>query len=257
MEFDKLSINQIRKITEVTSKEEKEKLIDALKPDKREGVKGIVNRLEKEINDHNIEMDRIKRLKYYEQKYYDKGVKYIAGIDEVGRGPLAGPVYASAVIFPISCIIEGIDDSKKLSSEKRKRLYDLIVKEAICHATGCCDEKTIDKVNILNATYIAMKEAVEKLEIKPEVLLIDAVRIPGMDIFQVPIIKGDSLSFSIAAASIIAKVERDEIMDGLHEKYSMYNFVSNKGYGTREHIEALKTYGPCPVHRRSFISNFL
>ena len=257
MNFQDLSIGEIREIAIRASIEEKEKLIDIFKLDQRKGVINIVHSLEKEIKGNSKEKDRLLKLKYYEYKYFNKGARFIAGIDEVGRGPLAGPVYASAVVFPIECMIEGINDSKKLSPGKRKELYSLITDNAICYATGFCDEKTIDKVNILNATYIAMKNAIEKLKIKPQVLLIDALRIPGVDIFQVPIIKGDSLSFSIAAASIIAKVERDELMEKMHNEYPVYNFISNKGYGTREHMEALRSYGPCPLHRKSFISGIL
>jgi ribonuclease HII len=206
---------------------------------------------------NNKEIDRINNMKLYELKYFSKGARYIAGIDEVGRGPLAGPVYAGAVIFPIDCIIEGINDSKKLSPEKRKALYARIKENAVSSATGYCDEKTIDRINILNATYEAMKMAIGKLDVKPDVLLIDAVRIPGIDIFQVPIIKGDALSFSIAGASIIAKVERDELMENYHEKYPEYNFSSDKGYGSKEHMDAIRLYGPCPLHRKTFISSMV
>lgn len=257
MDVSKLSVNEIKKMGEKADIDEKKRLIEILKNDSRKSVSSIAGRLEKEIEADNKEIDRIKRLKKFEYLYYDKGAKYIAGIDEVGRGPLAGPVYACAVILPIDCIIRGVDDSKKLSSGKRETLSEQIRENAICFAIGFCDEKTIDEVNILNATYMAMKQAVEKLRIRPQALLIDAVRIPGLDIFQVPIIKGDSLSFSIAAASIVAKVERDRVMESLHMQYPEYNFSSNKGYGTKEHIEAIKKYGPCPIHRKTFIDGII
>lgn len=255
--MDKLSIGEIKALIEKADFDEKKRLVEVLKSDGRKGVLNLAQRLENDIRDNNKEMERIENLKKYEHTYYSKGAKYIAGIDEVGRGPLAGPVYASAVVLPIDCIIQGVNDSKKLSPSKREELSLEIKKNALSFAIGCCDEKTIDEVNILNATYMAMKQAIEKLTIKPQVLLIDAVRIPGVNIFQVPIVKGDTLSFSIACASIIAKVERDRVMDEYHELYPVYNFKSNKGYGTAEHIEALKKHGPCEIHRRTFIGNFI
>lgn len=257
MDYGSMSVDEIVKIVLQMDLSEKKKVIDSLQGDTRKGIINLIKRLKKEIEDHDSEMERLLKLKEYEYKYFKKGAKYIAGIDEVGRGPLAGPVYASAVVFDIDCIIEGINDSKKLSPSKRKELYGRIKEKAICCATGRCDEKTIDRINILNATYEAMRQAIEKLDVKPQVILVDAVRIPKIDIFQQPIIKGDSLSFSIGAASIIAKVERDEFMDRLHEQYPVYNFASNKGYGTKEHIEAIREYGPCPAHRRSFIGGIV
>lgn len=257
MNLREMSVGQVDCLARALNIDEKRKLLLELQEDDRKGIINIAKRIKREIEDYNCEMERLHKLMEYENKYYSKGAKYIAGIDEVGRGPLAGPVYASVVIMPAECIIEGVNDSKKLSPAKRQELYKVIKENAIDCATGWCDESVIDSINILNATYEAMRRAVNKLSVKPQVLLIDAVRIPGLNIFQVPIVKGDSLSFSIACASIIAKVERDKYMDELHIKYPAYNFISNKGYGTKEHIESIKKFGPCPAHRRSFIGGIL
>ncbi len=190
----------------------------------------------------------------YERENASK--EYICGIDEVGRGPLAGPVVAAAVILPKDCDILYLNDSKKLSAKKREVLYDEIMEKAVAVGIGMADEKVIDEINILNADYEAMKIAISKLKVTPDLLLNDAVTIPGIDIPQIPIIKGDTLSASIAAASIIAKVTRDKLMVEYDEIYPGYDFASNKGYGTKKHIEALKTIGPCEIHRRTFIKNF-
>ncbi|MBQ7077012.1 MAG: ribonuclease HII [Lachnospiraceae bacterium] len=201
------------------------------------------------------EVARIEALREYEEKYseYD----FICGIDEVGRGPLAGPVMACAVILPKGCRILGINDSKKLSEKKREELYDIITKEAVSYAIGTATPERIDEINILQATYEAMREAIKKLSVTPDILLNDAVTIPGVDITQVPIIKGDAKSITIGAASIVAKVTRDRYMVEMSDKYPEYGFDSNKGYGSAAHIAALKEYGPCPIHRRSFIKNFV
>ncbi len=201
------------------------------------------------------EVARIEALREYEEKYseYD----FICGIDEVGRGPLAGPVMACAVILPKGCRILGINDSKKLSEKKREELYDIITKEAVSYAIGAATPERIDEINILQATYEAMREAIKKLSVTPDILLNDAVTIPGVDITQVPIIKGDAKSITIGAASIVAKVTRDRYMVEMSDKYPEYGFASNKGYGSAAHIAALKEYGPCPIHRRSFIKNFV
>lgn len=257
MDYSMMKVSEIEELVKSMSFDERKLMAEELQGDNRAGVVRISDRLKREIAAHNREIDRIKEMKKFEYEWAGKGAKYIAGIDEVGRGPLAGPVYASAVVFPIDCIIEGVNDSKKLSPQKRSNLYGTIKSSAISCATGCCDEKTIDRINILNATYEAMKMAVIKLSVRPDVLLIDAVRIPGIEISQVPIVKGDSLSFSIAAASIIAKVERDRFMDDLSSLYPAYNFASNKGYGTQEHMDAIKKYGPCPIHRRTFIEGII
>jgi ribonuclease HII len=201
------------------------------------------------------ELKRIEALKQYEKEYEHLG--YVCGIDEVGRGPFAGPVVACAVILPKDCNILYINDSKKLSEKRREELYDIIIKEAVAYGIGIKDNNRIDEINILQATYEAMRKAISNLKVKPDVLLNDAVTIPGVDIKQVPIIKGDAKSISIGAASIVAKVTRDRMMAEFDVKYPGYEFAKNKGYGTAAHIEGLKKYGPCEIHRRSFIHNYI
>jgi ribonuclease HII len=203
------------------------------------------------------ETERLLQMSIYEKQAYMQGFRYVAGIDEAGRGPLAGPVVASCVILPEGCMIEGLNDSKKLRPIQRERLYDIIVEKAVSIGTGIVDEKSIDHVNILNATKLAMKNALEQVKPRPDILLIDAVRLDKVDITQVPIIKGDALSVSIAAASIIAKVTRDRLIDLADEVYPQYGFKNHKGYGTPEHINAIKKYGICPIHRVSFTKHFL
>ena len=199
-------------------------------------------------------MRRIYDLKLYEREYIS--YEFICGIDEVGRGPLAGPVVAGAVILPKDCDILYINDSKKLSAAKREELYDEIMEKAVATGIGMVSPQRIDEINILQATYEAMREAIAKLNPQPDILLNDAVTIPQVSINQVPIIKGDAKSISIGAASIIAKVTRDRLMEEYDSILPGYGFASNKGYGSAKHIEALKTYGPCPIHRASFIKNF-
>jgi len=181
----------------------------------------------------------------------------VCGIDEVGRGPLAGPVVACAVILPADCDILYLDDSKKLSEKKREELYDVIMEKAVAVGIGMRDHRRIDEINILQATYEAMREAIANLRVTPQILLNDAVTIPEVIIPQVPIIKGDQKSVSIAAASIVAKVTRDRLMCEYDAVVPEYGFKDNKGYGSAAHIEALKKYGPCPIHRRTFIQHFV
>ena len=180
----------------------------------------------------------------------------IAGIDEVGRGPLAGPVVTACVIMPYDEMIDGVYDSKRVSAKKREKLYDQILSKAIAYSITLETEKTIDEINILNATKKSMINSYNSLSVKPDVLLVDAVKL-DVNCETLPIIKGDSTSYAIACASIIAKVYRDRMMDEYALKYPAYDFANNKGYGTKKHIEALKTYGKCPIHRDSFISNFV
>ena len=201
------------------------------------------------------EIKRIEALKQYEKEYEHLG--YVCGIDEVGRGPFAGPVVACAVILPKDCSILYINDSKKLSEKRREELFDIISEQALAIGIGIRDNKRIDEINILNATYEAMRDAISKLKVKPDVLLNDAVTIPGVDIKQVPIIKGDAKSISIGAASIIAKVTRDRMMVEYDSIFPGYDFAKNKGYGTAAHIEGLKKQGPCEIHRQSFIHNYV
>lgn len=202
-----------------------------------------------------LEKERIEGLKVYEREYEKYGL--ICGIDEVGRGPLAGPVVAGAVILPKDCDILYINDSKKLSAKKREELYDVIMEKAVAAAVGYASPKRIDEINILQATYEAMRQAINNLSQKPDILLNDAVTIPQVDIKQVPIIKGDAKSISIGAASIIAKVVRDRLMVKYEEVFPGYGFASNKGYGSAAHIAALRELGPCPIHRASFIGGLL
>ena len=201
------------------------------------------------------EMERIEALRAYENEY--DYCEFICGIDEAGRGPLSGPVVAGAVVLPKGCRILYINDSKKLSAKKREELYDVIMQEAISVGVGIISPGRIDEINILQATYEAMREAITKLTITPDILLNDAVSIPRIDIAQVPIIKGDAKSLTIGAASIIAKVTRDRMMIEYAQIFPEYGFEKHKGYGTAAHIQALKEYGPCPIHRRSFIKNFV
>ena len=201
------------------------------------------------------ERARIETMKVYEKEYETHG--WVCGIDEVGRGPLCGPVVASAVILPKDCQILYLNDSKKLSEKKREELYDVIMEQAIAVGVGMATPQRIDEINILQATYEAMRIAISNLKVSPDLLLNDAVTIPGVDIKQVPIIKGDAKSVSIAAASIVAKVTRDRLMVEYEEVLPGYGFASNKGYGSAMHIEALQKIGPTPIHRQSFIKNFI
>jgi len=188
----------------------------------------------------------------YEKLAYQEGYRYIAGVDEAGRGPLAGPVVAAAVIFPREFKNKEINDSKKLSAAKRETLYDIIKNEAIAVGVGVVESDLIDQINILRASLQAMSEAVQELDTSPDYLLVDGLHRVPLPTLQKPIVKGDSLSISIAAASIIAKVSRDRIMEMYHRQFPQYNFIRNKGYGTREHRIALKEFGMCKIHRRSF-----
>ena len=201
------------------------------------------------------EMERIKGMSVYETEYSD--CTYICGIDEVGRGPLAGPVVAGAVILPKDEPILYLNDSKKLSEKKREQLYDEIMEKEVAVGIGMVSPARIDEINILQATYEAMREAISKLVVKPDLLLNDAVTIPEVEIRQIPIIKGDAKSVSIAAASIVAKVTRDRLMAEYDGVIPGYDFAKNKGYGTKAHIEALKSQGASPIHRRTFIKNFV
>ncbi|MCI8785960.1 MAG: ribonuclease HII [Eubacterium sp.] len=201
------------------------------------------------------ERERIEGLKVYEKQYASFGI--VCGVDEAGRGPLAGPVVAGAVILPPDCTILYINDSKKLSAKKREELYPVIMEQAVAAGIGMATPQRIDEINILQATYEAMREAIHNLGVQPDILLNDAVTIPGISIRQIPIVKGDVKSISIGAASIIAKVTRDRLMEEYDSILPEYGFASNKGYGTKAHIEALKAYGPTPIHRKSFIKNFV
>lgn len=204
------------------------------------------------------EIERLNLLKAEELKLYSDKLQYICGIDEAGRGPLAGPVVVGAVILPKDSFIEGVNDSKKISEKKRERIYEQIIAEAISYGVGIVDQKTIDEINILNATKLGVKLALEQMKIKPDLILVDALN--NMDTLGIPfksVIKGDAKHYSIAAASIIAKVTRDRIMQEWDELYPVYGFAKHKGYGTAAHIQAIKENGPCILHRQSFIKNFI
>lgn len=226
-------------------------LIKKYETDERSGVQIICKQYNNKLIALDNEIKRTEAMKIYEIKYND--YNYICGIDEVGRGPLAGPVVAAAVILPKDCNILYINDSKQLSETLREELYNEIISSAISFGVGSIPPKRIDEINILQATYEAMRQAISNLKIQPDLLLNDAVTIPGVNIKQVPIVKGDSKSISIAAASIIAKVTRDRLMVSYDKIFPQYDFASNKGYGSRKHIEALKAYGPTAIHRESFI----
>ena len=204
------------------------------------------------------ELERLTNLKSTEKELYNKGFEYICGIDEAGRGPLAGPVVVAGVIMPKDSMIEGVNDSKKVSEKKREKLYDVILEEALSYSVAIIGQDVIDEINILNATKQGVTKVVEELDVKPNLILVDALtHINTKGIPYDSIIKGDAKCYNIAAASIIAKVTRDRIMREWDEIYPQYGFINHKGYGTAKHIEAIKEYGPCPIHRRSFIKNFI
>ncbi|MBQ7918009.1 MAG: ribonuclease HII [Clostridia bacterium] len=198
------------------------------------------------------EKEQIDKLKF-EREEEAKGHFLIAGVDEVGRGPLAGPVCVACVMMPLDDIIEGVDDSKKISEKKRELLAEQIKEKAICYTVEMVDEETIDKINILEATKLAMKRSIEKMTIKPDVVLVDAISKLDVNTNIRGIIKGDALSYSVGCASILAKVTRDKLMTELAKEYPVYGFEKHKGYGTKAHIEAIKEHGPCVYHRLSFL----
>ncbi len=200
---------------------------------------------------------RYQDMSEYENEARKNGFMVIAGLDEAGRGPLAGPVVAGCCVLDPEVMVLGVNDSKKLSEKKRAELFPLIQEKALSYGVGIIDEKVIDQINILEATKLAMKKAIEALSVQPDLLLIDALRLPDLAIRQEDIIKGDAKSVSIAAASILAKETRDRIMREYDSVYPEYGFAKHKGYGTKEHIEAIRKYGPCPIHRRSFIGHFI
>ncbi len=233
----------------------KAEVIDFYADDPRKGVQNLIDKVKRQEVKLQQERVRLQGMRQFEEKY--QKYQAICGIDEAGRGPLAGPVVAGAVILPADCEILYLNDSKKLSEKKRNQLYDEIQKKAVAWAVGIVSQERIDEINILQATYEAMKQAVDQLSVTPDLLLVDAVNIPGMVSKQVGIIKGDAKSVSIAAASIMAKVTRDRMMEQMDALYPEYGFASHKGYGSRAHIEAIRQYGPCPIHRRTFIKNFI
>ena len=249
------SIGEIKKEFEQADRQTLLSLYKAYADDNRAGVVSLISKYKKQEEKLEEEKKRIENMSIYERKYAD--FQYICGIDEVGRGPLAGPVVAGAVILPKDCDILYLNDSKKLSEKMREALYDEIMEKAVATGIGIVGPGRIDEFNILQATYEAMRMAIDNLKVRPDLLLNDAVTIPEVDIKQVPIIKGDAKSISIAAASIIAKVTRDRLMVQYEEVLPGYGFASNKGYGSSAHIQAIKELGATPIHRQSFIKNFI
>lgn len=249
------SIAQIRLEFEQAGEKEWESLCEIYEGDGRSGVKNLIERYRKKQEALAAERERLYAMRSFERRYDE--YELICGIDEAGRGPLAGPVVAGAVILPRDCEILYLNDSKKLSAAKREALYDEIMDKASAVGVGMASPARIDEINILQATYEAMRDAVAKLGVEPGILLNDAVTIPGILVPQVPIVKGDAKSVSIAAASIIAKVTRDRLMVQYDEILPGYGFAQNKGYGSKDHIEALKRLGPTPIHRQSFIGHFV
>jgi ribonuclease HII len=248
-------IKEIKARLDACEVEKLPEFMDSIQSDERAGVKKLWESARKTYDRYQAELERTWQMKAYERKY--DSCQYICGIDEVGRGPLAGPVVAGAVILPKDCDILYLNDSKQLSSKKREELYDEIMEKAVAVGIGVVSHQRIDEINILQATYEAMRIAIGKLSVTPDLLLNDAVTIPEVSITQVPIIKGDAKSASIAAASIIAKVSRDRLMEQMEQVYPGYDFASNKGYGSAKHIEGLKKQGPCEIHRMSFLKNIL
>ena len=245
---EKLEGLEVRKIPQA---------VEEFMGDERKGVIKLVASAQKRYENYLNELKRLEEISAYEKECYLNGCTYVAGIDEVGRGPLAGPVVTAVVILKKGAMIEGINDSKKLSEAKREELYDIIVKEAVDYSIGIVSPAEIDEINILQATYKAMKQCLNGLKVKPDYILVDAVTIPNIEIKQKGIIKGDAKSISIGAASIVAKVTRDRLMKDYSEIFPEYDFEQNKGYGSPKHIKAIKEIGICPIHRRSFVKNFM
>lgn len=250
-----LSLKEMKEILEKTEISDFPHVLGSWRADERSGVQKLLESWNKKYSRYQEELARLEKMREYERSYPQ--YTYICGIDEAGRGPLAGPVVAGAVILPPDCEILYLNDSKQLSAKRREELYEEIKEKAIAWSVGIASPALIDDINILQANYVAIRDAVASLSVKPELLLNDAMKIPGIDLPQVSIIKGDAKSVSIAAASIMAKVTRDRIMCQYDELYPEYEFASNKGYGSAAHIAAIKKYGPCPIHRRSFIGNFV
>jgi len=251
------SISEIKEILANCSMEELPEQMKQFEADSRKGVQTALASFRKKYEKHQQELARLDEILTYERGLWSAGYDLVAGIDEVGRGPLAGPVVAAAVILPKECKIEGVNDSKKLSAKKREELYDIILEKAVSYGIGIVSNERIDEINILQATYEAMREALSQLKPRADYILADAVTIPMVSTPQRGIIKGDAKSMSIGAASIVAKVYRDRMMEAYEEVYPGYGFASNKGYGAAEHIEGIKKQGITPIHRKTFVKNFL
>lgn len=247
-----MSQMSIREVETIMKSNPSEEFLKRCAQDPRQGIRRLVSRKIKSDQTEKAEKERIEGLLREERELWKNGFLHIAGIDEVGRGPLAGPVMAAACVLPVHFDLPGLNDSKKLSESKREKLFEQISSQALGYAIGSAEPAEIDLLNILGATKLAMKRAVEGLKIRPHFLLIDALELPLLKIPQKGIVRGDSLSASIAAASILAKVTRDRLMTELDRIYPHYGFAQNKGYGTQKHLEALEAYGSCPIHRQTF-----
>lgn len=253
----KITLKQVEESISELNPSEALKQLYILRENQELNLDRLIEKYLKKEDSFKKEKVRFNNMCKYESEAYKKGFKYIAGIDEAGRGPLAGPVVAAVVILPENIFINNLKDSKKLSPKQRDELYEQIKNKALAFEIGMADEKSIDDINIFNATKKAMEQAVNSLKLKPDILLIDAMKLDNLNISQISITKGDNLSISIAAASIIAKVTRDRIIEEYDNIYPQYGFAKHKGYGTKEHIEAIKKYGICPIHRISFVKNFI
>lgn len=251
------SLKQIKQYLSSIDLDKIPEIIKTYENDDRIGVKNLLKQYQRKYIKYQNELQRIKSISKYEMEFYQKYKKYIAGIDEVGRGPLAGPVMTCAVILPKDCVILGINDSKKLSAKQRQNLCEQLKKVAIDISISLIEADEIDRINVLRATQKSMAQSINTLTINPDIILTDAIHIPNINIEQLSIIKGDNKSISIAAASIIAKVTRDKLMVEYSKKYPQYGFERNKGYGTKEHIQAIKKYGLCPIHRKTFVKHFV
>lgn len=250
------TIDEIRQLFDAAQREAWSSLFVQYSQDSRKGVQKVVSQYKRKLEAHEKEQQRLEKMLEFEKKYGSE-CHCICGIDEAGRGPFAGPVVAGAVILPVGLKLEGLNDSKQVSARRREELYEEIKEKAVSYGIGMSSPARIDEINILQATYEAMRHAVEDLDTVPDLLLNDAVTIPQVPIRQVGIVKGDARSLSIAAASIMAKVTRDRLMVEYAELYPEYSFEKNKGYGSKEHREALLKYGPCPIHRNTFIHNYV
>ncbi len=252
-----MKTKEVKQLFENAKIEQLDELIEKFEVDERSTVKKIVEQYKRKKQKHFDELDRLQKMLSYEKELHFLGFENVCGIDEVGRGPLAGPVVSACVIMPKDVTIVGVNDSKKLSEKVREQLFEEIKEKAIAYSVGIVTADKIDEINILNATKQSMYEAIQKLNVKPDYLLIDAVRLDAVNINQTNIIKGDEKSHTIACASIIAKVTRDNMMKQYDELFLGYNFSSNKGYGSKEHIKAIEQLGITPIHRKSFIKNIV
>lgn len=251
MDLQRYTLAEIKKIIERAERVSGQ-FLTAMKNDSRAGVRRLYRRWQKQQKLLQEELLRQEGLRSFEEKLYKMGFSCVAGVDEAGRGPLAGPVFAAAVVLPRSACLPGLNDSKKVSRLKRERLFAQIKQIAYTWAVGAATVKEINQLNILHATFLAMRRAISGLKRKPDCILVDGFAIPGLSMQQKPLVGGDGLSASIAAASILAKVSRDRVMEAYHKKYPQYGFNRHCGYPTKEHLKALEIFGPCPIHRKDF-----